>query len=116
MACSVDGAATAGRAPAGAPTLAKVTSPPLSDIVRQMLTQSDNQIAELLVKELGFAKGSGGTTAAGLDVMRRAITKLGVPVDGVVLHDGSGLDHDDRLTCGLIATLLAQAGPALPGR
>ena len=110
----VDGPPRAGRAPAGAATLAKVTSPPLSEIVRQMLTQSDNQIAELLVKELGFEQGGGGTTAAGLEVMRRAITKLGVPVGGVVLHDGSGLDHDDRLTCGLIATLLAQAGPASP--
>jgi D-alanyl-D-alanine carboxypeptidase/D-alanyl-D-alanine-endopeptidase (penicillin-binding protein 4) len=110
----VDGDPRAGRAPAGRPVLAKVTSPPLSDIVRQMLTQSDNQIAELLVKELGFEKGAGGTTAAGLEVMRRAITELGVPVGGVVLHDGSGLDHDDRLTCGLIATLLAQAGPTSP--
>ena len=110
----VDGDARAGRAPAGEPVLAKVTSPPLSDIVRQMLTQSDNQIAELLVKELGHVEGNGGTTAAGLKVMREAITKLGVPVQGVVLRDGSGLDHEGRLTCGLIAALLEHAGPTSP--
>lgn len=110
----VDGAARAGRAPAGASPVASVASPPLSAIVRQMLTQSDNQIAELLVKEIGFREGNGGTTSAGLEAMHRSMGTLGVPLAGVVMKDGSGLDHDNRLTCGLISALLNQAGPSSP--
>ena len=95
----------------GARQLASVTSPPLTGIVRQMLTQSDNQIAELLVKEIGFREGGAGTTKAGVKVLRREVDGLGLPTDGVVINDGSGLDHQDRLTCALIERLLANAGP-----
>ena len=38
---------------------------PLKDIVGEMLTWSDNNTAELLVKELGVEKGGAGTTDAG---------------------------------------------------
>lgn len=106
----VDGAPRTGRASAGDKLLAAVTSPPLSGIVRQMLTQSDNQIAELLVKEIGFRKGGAGTTQAGVTVLRDAVNGLGLPTEGVVIKDGSGLDHDDRLTCALVGKLLAEAG------
>ncbi len=83
----------------------------MTGIVRQMLTQSDNQIAELLVKEIGYRESGAGTTEAGVTVLRREIDGLGLPTEGVVIKDGSGLDHDDRLTCALIEHLLAQAGP-----
>src|SRR4051812_15563851 len=47
------GGAGDGRAPAGATPLATEESGPLADVVGQVLTQSDNLGAELLVKELG---------------------------------------------------------------
>ena len=107
----VDGDPGARTAPRGARQLTSVTSPPLTGIVRQMLTQSDNQIAELLVKEIGYRESGAGTTKAGVRVLRRKVEGLGLPTDGVVIKDGSGLDHSDRLTCALIERLLAQAGP-----
>ena len=106
----VDGAATAGITPPGTSRIATITSPPLSDIVAEMLRRSDNQIAELLVKEVGKVKGSGGTTAAGLDVFRSELGRLGFTSQNVVLHDGSGLDHHDRVACAVLDRLLRSAG------
>jgi D-alanyl-D-alanine carboxypeptidase/D-alanyl-D-alanine-endopeptidase (penicillin-binding protein 4) len=71
-----------------------------------MLQASDNQIAELLVRELDRHAGGAGTTAGGLVQVRDALTHLGVPLAGVSMLDGSGLSHADRSTCrALLATL-----------
>jgi serine-type D-Ala-D-Ala carboxypeptidase/endopeptidase (penicillin-binding protein 4) len=81
--------------------LALIESAPLTDVVAEMLTNSDNNTAELLVKEIGMsATGSAGATRqAGLDVMKERLTEWGIDVAGVVLADGSGLSVDNRLTC-----------------
>ena len=52
-----------GTAPATAVELAAIESAPLSDIVGEMLANSDNNTAEMLVKELGF--DDSGTGHAG---------------------------------------------------
>ncbi len=57
---AIGGGATHGLAPAGARELAHVDSAPLSDIVRELLTVSDNYTAELLTRELGVQGGSAG--------------------------------------------------------
>lgn len=101
-------------APAGAATIASVASAPLGDILAEMLANSDNNTAELLVKELGFARGGAGTRAAGLTVARDALVALGLPVDGVVLQDGSGLGRGNQLTCAFLGALLARYGLADP--
>ncbi len=107
----VDGPPRAGGAPTTAPTIAAVDSPPLADVVGQLLNRSDNQISELLVKEAGVLGGGGGTTADGLAVLWDALIAAGLPDTGVGIHDGSGLGYDNRLTCGLLATVLSEAGP-----
>jgi serine-type D-Ala-D-Ala carboxypeptidase/endopeptidase (penicillin-binding protein 4) len=43
------------------------------------------------------------TTDLGTRLVVREMTALGVPTDGLVLHDGSGLAPDDRASC---ATML----------
>jgi D-alanyl-D-alanine carboxypeptidase/D-alanyl-D-alanine-endopeptidase (penicillin-binding protein 4) len=91
-------------APAGAVVLAQVTSAPLSEIVSAMLRASDNLIAELLVRELDRHAGGAGTTAGGLHIVVQKDAQLGLPLSGVHLVDGSGLDAGDRATC---AALLA---------
>ncbi len=75
----VDGGSGTGVAPAGAHQVAHVDSPRLSAIVGHMLTESDNEVAELLVKELGHRRAGSGTTAAGLTVVREAVRALGLP-------------------------------------
>jgi D-alanyl-D-alanine carboxypeptidase/D-alanyl-D-alanine-endopeptidase (penicillin-binding protein 4) len=95
-----------GSAPAHPIVLAQVVSPPLADIVSSMLRVSDNTAAEMLVRELDHATGGAGTTPGGLAVVAREAVKLGIPVAGVHLDDGSGLAPSDRATCtALLAAL-----------
>ncbi|MGH9223403.1 MAG: D-alanyl-D-alanine carboxypeptidase/D-alanyl-D-alanine endopeptidase [Acidimicrobiales bacterium] len=96
-----------GRAPAQLTTIAEIESPPVSEVVAVMMRHSDNLAAELLVKELGARFGGGGTTAAGLGVVRSTAADLGLPTAGLANSDGSGLDRADRLTCDLIQRVLA---------
>ena len=76
---TVAGAPAAGTAPADTPVLASVQSAPMSAVVGEMLSTSDNNTAEMLVKELGVAGGAGGTRDAGLAVMTTHAAGLGHP-------------------------------------
>jgi D-alanyl-D-alanine carboxypeptidase/D-alanyl-D-alanine-endopeptidase (penicillin-binding protein 4) len=86
-----------GAAPPGSALLAALPSPTIGDLVGEMLNQSDNLIAELLVKEVGHrsARPAPGSTAGGLAAITDAVQKLGVPLAGVAA-DGSGLSRQDR--------------------
>ncbi len=95
---------------AGLP-LARDVSAPLADVVRFMGRESDNFTAEMLVKQLGAAYASTGSTAAGTRVIRDALGAAGVPLAGVRLADGSGLSGLDRLTAAAVVALL-EAGLA----
>ncbi len=92
------------------PMLASIQSRPLSDVVAEMLTNSDNDTAEMLVKEFGVADGGVGTLPAGLDVIDRTLRSWGVPMAGVRLTDGSGLSSDNRLTCAAMLAVLQRVG------
>ena len=54
-----------------------------------------------------MAAGTGGTREAGLAVMASTMSGWGVPMDGVVLADGSGLSNDNRATCNAFVDVLA---------
>jgi D-alanyl-D-alanine carboxypeptidase/D-alanyl-D-alanine-endopeptidase (penicillin-binding protein 4) len=134
----VIGRDTGGAAPATSPVLAALPSPPVGDLVGEMLNQSDNLIAELLVKEAGYranrvaatatasgtatgtaatpdASGPGwapGSTAGGLAAIDQAVRPLGVPLSGVAA-DGSGLSREDRRSAREWRSLL-QAAQAQP--
>ena len=112
----VFGGPSSGAVAPGATTIGSIDSAPLSSIVAEMLTTSDNNTAEMLVKELGVADSGEGTLAAGLNVIDRTLRSWGVPMDGVRLVDGSGLSPDNRITCAaLLAVLEHSADGALPG-
>ncbi|WP_420311447.1 D-alanyl-D-alanine carboxypeptidase/D-alanyl-D-alanine-endopeptidase [Streptomyces sp. YS-B37] len=98
-----------------ADTLATVTSPPLSDIVERMLTNSDNDIAEALARQTAVATGKRADFAGGAAAIAAQLTKLHLPLKGTAFNDGSGLNRDDRLTVDLLTALLVKAGdPAHP--
>jgi D-alanyl-D-alanine carboxypeptidase/D-alanyl-D-alanine-endopeptidase (penicillin-binding protein 4) len=72
-----------------------------------MLQESDNTVAELLTKELGYRFGGRGSTAAGTAVIRATLATLEPEaVDEVTLLDGSGLDRANRATCSSLTALL----------
>ncbi len=93
--------------PPGAVQLAQISSPPLSEIVATMLRESDNAIAEMLVKELALTAGGPGTTAGGASAVASTLQTLGVPLGGVTIIDGSGLDRANQATCRALLSTLA---------
>ncbi|MFE6824739.1 D-alanyl-D-alanine carboxypeptidase/D-alanyl-D-alanine-endopeptidase [Streptomyces sp. NPDC057690] len=95
-----------------ATTLATVSSPPLSVLVERMLTNSDNDIAEALARQTAVATGVRADFAGGGKAVRAQLKKLGLPLTGVRIKDGSGLDREDRLTANLLTALLVKAGDA----
>lgn len=97
----------AATAPAAATTLWEHRSAPLSDIVREMLVDSNNHTAETLLRALGEESGHPGTDAAGVAFEKRELEHLGVPHDGMRLYDGSGLAPSDRIQPSTLAKLLA---------
>ncbi|MFH0521042.1 D-alanyl-D-alanine carboxypeptidase/D-alanyl-D-alanine-endopeptidase [Streptomyces sp. M41] len=98
-----------------AEALAEVSSPPLSTLVERMLTNSDNDIAEALARHTAVASGKRPDFRGASAAIEARLKKLGLPVSGVDIKDGSGLDRSDKLTASLLATLLAKAAdPAHP--
>jgi serine-type D-Ala-D-Ala carboxypeptidase/endopeptidase (penicillin-binding protein 4) len=111
---TIEGGVALGTTPAGTPVLETITSPPLTDIVREMMTTSDDNTAELLLKELGVVAGAEGSTEAGLAVVRATLASWGIPLDGVELYDGSGLSNANRVRCETILSVLDRMGPIGP--
>jgi D-alanyl-D-alanine carboxypeptidase/D-alanyl-D-alanine-endopeptidase (penicillin-binding protein 4) len=101
--------AAVGRASPDAVPLTGVVSQRLALIVREMNRESDNFVAESLLKELGARELGRGTTGAGARVVRRVLAERGVPLAGVRIVDGSGLSRGDRLTPRALTALLVSA-------
>jgi D-alanyl-D-alanine carboxypeptidase/D-alanyl-D-alanine-endopeptidase (penicillin-binding protein 4) len=99
---------SAGATPAGTVTLAAIESPPLPDLVTHINSHSSNIGAELLLKRLGYVGSGVGSTAAGVDVVQQTLTDLGLPMNDVVIEDGSGLAESNRVTCDFLAELLVE--------
>jgi D-alanyl-D-alanine carboxypeptidase/D-alanyl-D-alanine-endopeptidase (penicillin-binding protein 4) len=106
--------AGAGAAPTEATSVASVSSPPLPEVVGEMLRESDNMTAEVLTKELGRRFGNGGSWAEGTRVIRETVGEAGLPAEGYAAVDGSGLDVSDKLSCALLMDALDLAGPTGP--
>ncbi|AVH57331.1 MULTISPECIES: D-alanyl-D-alanine carboxypeptidase/D-alanyl-D-alanine endopeptidase [Streptomyces] len=98
-----------------AEALASVSSAPLSALVERMLTNSDNDIAEALARQVALASGEQPSFEGDAKAMHAQLKKLGLPLSGTNFADGSGLNRADRLSADLLTALLAKAGdPAHP--
>ncbi|HEU0102601.1 MAG TPA: D-alanyl-D-alanine carboxypeptidase/D-alanyl-D-alanine-endopeptidase [Mycobacteriales bacterium] len=102
-------------APAGAALLGAVDSAPLPDLVEQMLTASDNDLAESLGHRLALARGLPGTFAGAAQATRDVLADL-VPAGGVTLADASGLSVENRVQPAAVAALLATVAGDRSGR
>jgi D-alanyl-D-alanine carboxypeptidase/D-alanyl-D-alanine-endopeptidase (penicillin-binding protein 4) len=90
----VTGGERSGKSPPSSETIARVESAPIGTLVADMLTRSDNLLAELLAKEVGWRATGRGTTADGLTVAASGMEKVGVRLTGKAA-DGSGLSRDN---------------------
>jgi len=110
----VTGAPVRGGLPGGVPSVASVRSAPLSAVVQEMLVNSDNNTAEMLLKEMGRERKGQGTTAAGASVVREVMDGWGL-ADGLVIVDGSGLSSTNKATCRTLVGVLQRLEGNLPG-
>jgi serine-type D-Ala-D-Ala carboxypeptidase/endopeptidase (penicillin-binding protein 4) len=90
--------------------LGEVTSAPLKDIVANMLTRSDNDTAEMLLREIAVRKNKPGTRAGGIEAVREVLSSWGIPIDALSQVDGSGLDRANTVSCEVISNVLRHVG------
>ena len=102
----VSGGASTGRAPSDAKDVASFESVPMTKVLSEMITNSDNTTAELVLKEIGLQAKGQGTTSAGIDAVKESLTRQGFDLSGLIMLDGSGLDTNDRMTCALDLALV----------
>jgi D-alanyl-D-alanine carboxypeptidase/D-alanyl-D-alanine-endopeptidase (penicillin-binding protein 4) len=78
--------------PVDGTVVASLTSAPVGVLVRDMLRRSDNQIADLLLMEVGHAATGIGSMARGFGATTAALAALCLSLSGVA-DDGSGLSR-----------------------
>jgi serine-type D-Ala-D-Ala carboxypeptidase/endopeptidase (penicillin-binding protein 4) len=88
--------------------IAKLTSPPLSEIAGKTLKPSQNMYTETLLRTLGenerikaifpADRPQPTSEALGLSSVHTFLTGIGLPEDAIIQHDGSGLSRHDLIT------------------
>lgn len=104
-----------GSAAADARQIAQVQSPPVSELVERMLTDSSNDLAESLGHLVGGIAVNDPTFAGGAEATTAVLRELGVPLDGVAIVDASGLSGRNRFPAQSMTAILQRSSevPAL---
>jgi D-alanyl-D-alanine carboxypeptidase/D-alanyl-D-alanine-endopeptidase (penicillin-binding protein 4) len=111
---TVLGTVTRVTAPASAAQIAAVQSPTITQLVERLLTDSDDALAETLAHLAGGKVGGEASFIGGAAATLATLNDLGVPVDGVSLHDGSGLSLLDLVPTVTLVTALAAVAADKP--
>lgn len=105
----VDGRVRSGGSGIVAP-LARIDSPPLSQLAPAAGKRSDNFHAEMFLKAVGAkASGAEGSSAAGARVIHDYMTALGALDPGTRVSNGSGLYDANRVSAFGLARVLSAA-------
>jgi serine-type D-Ala-D-Ala carboxypeptidase/endopeptidase (penicillin-binding protein 4) len=89
--------------------LASHESQPLAEDLRVVNKVSQNLHAELMLRLLGKEKGTSGSIAGGLEVVRGFLTSAGIRPDQFVFFDGSGLSRENLVSPAAVVELLQYA-------
>jgi D-alanyl-D-alanine carboxypeptidase/D-alanyl-D-alanine-endopeptidase (penicillin-binding protein 4) len=89
--------------------LGSVQSAPLVRIIETMLSNSDNMLAEAMARQVAIATGAPASFSGAAKAVTIELTKLGMPMQGVHIVDGSGISHQNRLTPALLASVISYA-------
>jgi D-alanyl-D-alanine carboxypeptidase/D-alanyl-D-alanine-endopeptidase (penicillin-binding protein 4) len=79
-------------------TLAVLTSPPLSEIMKALMKPSQNQLAEVLFRTVALNATGVGRSDTASAVISRQLATWGVPANEAVVRDGSGLARYDYVS------------------
>ncbi len=102
-------AVSRGAAPTAARAVASVVSAPFSVLVEQMLSASDNVLAEALARQAAIARHAPASFAGAAAAIRSTLAGAGLTVGSLRLFDGSGLSRLDVVPAGLLSGLLSAA-------
>lgn len=87
--------------------IARFSSAPLADIISEMEMESDNFVAEQMLRIIGAQRGNEGTTRAGSRAAMDLMKQFKLAGDGEIdMRDGSGLSRLNRLTPAAMDRLL----------
>jgi D-alanyl-D-alanine carboxypeptidase/D-alanyl-D-alanine-endopeptidase (penicillin-binding protein 4) len=87
-------------------TLATLSSPPLSEILKALMKPSQNQIAEMLFHTVALEATGVGSSDSARAVVERQIAKWGVVPSEAVVRDGSGLARYDYISPRAVVRIL----------
>jgi len=87
----------------------------IEDAVSMMLSVSENNVAEVLYRQVAVAQGIVPTWEGGQQAAEKALAALGIDATGMKLLDGSGLSRKDRLSPRFLAVVLRVAKVTTPG-
>jgi len=106
---AVGGRLTSGPAPAARKVLAE-TGRPLVDILRTVIKQSHNFLAEYTFRIVGAASGGQqGTAAHAVATVQERMNRCGVPFGNCTLNDGSGLSRRNLLSPAALVGIMGAA-------
>ncbi|HEY2643893.1 MAG TPA: D-alanyl-D-alanine carboxypeptidase [Galbitalea sp.] len=86
-----------GEAENGAPTLASVSSQPMSVLVKQMLYNNDDTLAESLARVVSVKENLGGGSSSVGQAITTALGKYGQDTSDLSLLDGSGESDESQV-------------------
>lgn len=96
--------------------IASTRSVPIATMIETMLTESDNDMAEILAHLAGARLTGVGTFESGAQATMDTLQALGLPTTGTVIVDGSGLSYANVTSPNLLASAISlAAGASAPG-
>ncbi|WP_246090328.1 D-alanyl-D-alanine carboxypeptidase/D-alanyl-D-alanine endopeptidase [Nonomuraea deserti] len=98
------------KAPAGAAELGRVDSAPIYALVEHTLTESDNDMAEALMRHVALKEGQQASFEGGAKGVIAVLQRLGAAQGVAALSDGSGLSIRNRISPHALAKIIAMAG------
>lgn len=103
---------------AGMHAVGTIPAPPLADLIRHMLKDSDNLYAQMLLQQVGTRAAYTGTCQDraeppltsegwGLCAIRAMLARIGIQNEDATFEEGSGLSRKDLVAPAATTTLLA---------
>ncbi|MGH9947031.1 MAG: D-alanyl-D-alanine carboxypeptidase/D-alanyl-D-alanine endopeptidase [Pyrinomonadaceae bacterium] len=100
--------------------IAKIESPPLALIAAKTMKPSQNMYTETLLWTLGEDRRTkflvngkelkADSSTLGIEAVSAFLNEIGVPEDGIIQHDGSGLSRHNLITPAAVVQLYAYMG------